>query len=68
MPDIIKHHENVYFAEPFSSQGFVEGIKFIMADKKRRNEFARKSRETTENNFSLESQVQKFIEVYTSPL
>lgn len=68
MPDMIEHKHNGYLAQPFSSDDLAVGIRWVLADESRRKILGKEGRKKVEDEFTMQRQAQRYIELYESIL
>ncbi|HBB32486.1 MAG TPA: glycosyl transferase [Cyanobacteria bacterium UBA8803] len=64
MPDMIEHQQNGYLAQPYDSEELAKGITWILQDEQRRQALSRRAREKFEQEFTLELQARKYLNLY----
>ena len=65
MPDLIEHQYNGYLAQPGNTADLAQGIEWILADQGRHAQLRINSRAKATENYSLEQQTQKYLQVFT---
>ena len=68
MPDMIEHQENGYLAHPFEVEDLARGINWVLEDTERYNQLCIRARQKVEQEFTLELQAQKYLELYSDIL
>lgn len=68
VPDIVRHGQTGYLAAPESSQEFTQGIVQLLEDSNMRREMGQRGRQMALNEFSIELEAQRYIEVYAKIL
>ena len=68
MPDAIDHQQNGYLAQPFDPQDLAQGIEWILAKSDRHFLLCQQARSKVEQNFTLEIQAAKYLEVFQEKL
>ncbi len=68
MPDAIDHQQNGYLAQPFDSEDLAWGIEWILAKSDRHSLLCQQARSKVEQNFTLEIQASKYLEVFQQKL
>jgi glycosyltransferase involved in cell wall biosynthesis len=68
MAELIDHRENGYLAEPFESEDFCRGIRWVLEKTHSTDRLARRAREKAEREFSLESWSRNYSILYESLL
>jgi glycosyltransferase involved in cell wall biosynthesis len=64
VPDVVRHLETGYLAEPGDAAGLAEGIRALLRDADLRAALARRGREAAEAEFGIERQVGRYVELY----
>lgn len=64
LPDIVDHNENVYLAEPYSSNDLARGIEWVLADENRNKWLSKQARKKAEEQFDIEKVAKRYIELY----
>lgn len=64
IPDMIEHQVNGYLASAGDVNGLAQGIRWIMDQKKTRNQIHLKCRETTLSRYNLPLQAQRYQELF----
>ena len=68
MPDMIEHQENGYLAHPFEVEDLALGINWVLEDTERYNQLCIRARQKVAQEFTLELQAQKYLELYSEIL
>jgi glycosyltransferase involved in cell wall biosynthesis len=68
MPDMIEHQENGYLAKPFEVEDLARGINWVLEDTERYNQLCIRARQKVEQQFTLELQAEKYLELYSDIL
>ena len=68
MPDLIEHKINGYLARPFEADDLAQGIRWILDDSRGHDKLTFEARRKAEQKFSLESQIQSYMELYAAML
>lgn len=63
--DLVRHNVTGYLAQPGDLAAFTGGIIQLLEDDKRRQGLGAKSREVIVNEFSIEGQVQRYMQLYS---
>jgi glycosyltransferase involved in cell wall biosynthesis len=64
MPDLIEHQQNGYLAQPFQSEEFAEGIRWILSDRERHTRLAIAARHKAESEFSQNLQARRYHDLF----
>ena len=67
-PELIKNSINGYLIPPFNFKQLAAKIQIILSEKKEQKRMGLAAKQIVENQFGLESMVQKFIELYNTTL
>jgi glycosyltransferase involved in cell wall biosynthesis len=62
--DMIKHKQNGFLAEPFSSEQIAEGICWVLANQDTYNFLTKNARETVKAEFSIQIQANKYRNLF----
>jgi len=68
MPDLIEHKINGYLARPFEAGDLAQGIRWILDDSRGCDKLTFEARRKAEQKFSLETQIQNYMELYAAAL
>lgn len=68
MPDIVEHKVNGYLAKPYSLSELVAGLEWTTGDIEKRRRLAVNARKKVEASFSLDSQRQDLLRLYSDLL
>lgn len=68
IPEVIKDGENGYMITPGDIDSLVEKLRFLIDDKQLRENFSKASFELVNSNFSLDHNIEKLKEIYSSLL
>jgi glycosyltransferase involved in cell wall biosynthesis len=68
MPDMIEHQENGYLAKPFEVEDLARVINWVLEDTERYNQLCIRARQKVEQQFTLELQAEKYLELYSDIL
>jgi len=61
---MIEHQENGYLAKPFEVEDLARGINWVLEDTERYNQLCIRARQKVEQQFTLELQAEKYLELY----
>lgn len=64
LKDIVDHHVNGYRAKCFSPEDLAQGIIWVLENDERWQTLSKNARKTVEEKFTLQLQVQKYLQVY----
>ena len=64
MSDAVRHKTTGYLAQPFSASDLAHGLAWVLADPSRRDALSEAGRTLVESEFSLETQAQRYIDLY----
>ena len=64
LKDIVEHQQNGYLAHPFQVEDLASGINWVLEDRERYNQLCIRARQKVEQQFTLELQAQKYLELY----
>jgi glycosyltransferase involved in cell wall biosynthesis len=64
LPDMIEHQKNGYLAKPFEVEDLAIGISWILNGGKNYKNLSERAREKCEQEFTLEIQAKKYLELY----
>lgn len=68
MPDMIEHQQNGYLAQPYEPNDLAAGIAWILGDQERYQKLCDRAREKAVQEFSLELQAQRYLELFNEVL
>lgn len=68
LKDIVEHKENGYRAKCFEAGDLACGIAWVLEDEGRRQALSRRAREKVEEEFTLEIQARKYMDLYREVL
>lgn len=68
MPDIVDHKVNGFLAQPYNRAELAAGLAWVTTGVERRRKLSANARKKAEDSFSLESQRERFIELYADLL
>ncbi|MFM7450308.1 MAG: glycosyltransferase, partial [Leptolyngbyaceae cyanobacterium] len=68
VPDTVRHGQTGYLAEPESSEELAQGIVQLLEDPNMRQKMGQRGRQMALNEFSIELEAQRYIEVYAKML
>ena len=63
LPDLIEHQKNGYLAQPFEVEDLARGLDWILNNENYQN-LSFRAREKCEQEFTLEIQAKKYLELY----
>lgn len=66
MLDVMRHQENGWLAECFSAEHLAEGLAWVLADPRRKEELGQAGRRIVEAGFGLEHQANAYVKLYQS--
>ena len=68
MPDLIDHQRNGYLAQPFNTGDLANGIMWVLSDIDRHQRLANAARQKAEQNFTLETQATRYVNLFQQRL
>lgn len=68
MPNMIEHGSNGYLANPFDIEDLAHGIAWVLEEQERYQKLCDRAREKVEQEFSLEIQASKYLNLYNETL
>ena len=68
LKDIVEHQQNGYLAKPFEVEDLASGINWVLEDTERYNQLCIRARQKVEQQFTLELQAEKYLELYSDIL
>lgn len=68
VPDLVRHHVTGYLAEPYNTQDFADGIEQLLTDEDWRAQLSQNCRTIALQEYSLEHQAAKYINLYQQVL
>jgi glycosyltransferase involved in cell wall biosynthesis len=68
MPDMIEHQQNGYLAHPYDIEDLAQGINWVLENTERYNQLCIQARQKVEQEFTLELQAEKYLELYSDIL
>jgi glycosyltransferase involved in cell wall biosynthesis len=68
VPEVVRHMETGYLAEHKDSIDLARGIQRCLSDEALRRQMSRRCREIAEREYTLEREVQCYVEVYRSAI
>ncbi len=63
-PDMVEHERTGYLAQPYEVDDLAKGIAWVLEDEARRRALSRQARQKAENEFGVELQAQRYIDLY----
>lgn len=64
IPDIVRHMHNGFIAEPFDTKGLIQGIEWVLEDRKRLQKLRINARNVALQKFSSELQAKTYLDLY----
>jgi glycosyltransferase involved in cell wall biosynthesis len=68
LKDIVEHKQNGYLANPFEVEDLAQGISWVLKDSDLLQKLSLDAREKAKQDFSLELQARRYLELYTAIL
>jgi len=65
MPDMVEHLRCGYLAQPGDTGDLAEGIRWVLADRERRAQLSRQSRDRAQTAFAQNVQARRYLELYS---
>jgi glycosyltransferase involved in cell wall biosynthesis len=64
MPDLIEHQQNGYLAKPYQIEDLAQGLIWILENESRRQKLSDRARQKAEQEFSLQLQTQRYLNLF----